>query len=77
LQHWHYDVWVGRDDGELFGIHEPHPFDPTNPLLFETDATGAISSVSIALEPAVASIRFLKRREGAAASTEADGQARW
>jgi CubicO group peptidase (beta-lactamase class C family) len=61
LEHWHYDAWISRDIS-MFYIHAPHPFDRASRFLFETNADGQISAVSIRLEPAVAPIRFVKER---------------
>lgn len=59
LEHWHYDAWVvGAND--LFEIHKPHAFDPTNLIQFETSSSGKVAALSIRLEPAVAPIRFAK-----------------
>jgi hypothetical protein len=44
-------------------IHLHHPFDPASKVLFESDADGAITAVSIHLEPAVDPIRFAKKRD--------------
>jgi hypothetical protein len=61
LEHWHYDAWIPRDTGRFF-IHIPHAFDRSSHFLFEADADGRITAVSIPLEPAVASIRFAKAK---------------
>jgi len=61
LCHWHYDVWVAEEN-DFFGEHEPNPFDAARRLVFESDADGDISVLSIRLEPAVDPIRFHKQR---------------
>jgi CubicO group peptidase (beta-lactamase class C family) len=61
LQHWHYDAWAFGDNG-LFEIHLPHAFDAAGRVRFETSADGDIAAFSIGLEPAVAPVRFEKRR---------------
>jgi hypothetical protein len=58
LQRWHYDMWVAQD-AECFWSYGA--FDAKSPLLFETDAGGQISAVTIPLEAAVAPIRFVKQ----------------
>jgi len=60
LQHWHYDCWVAQEN-ERFWIHQPHVFDRSNRILFETNEDGAIAAVSLRLEPAVSPIRFEKQ----------------
>ena len=57
LQHWHYDSWTFQHS-ELFETNEPQPFDGASHVLFETDTRGAISALTIRLEPAVAPLRF-------------------
>jgi CubicO group peptidase (beta-lactamase class C family) len=59
LEHWHYDAWVAADPG-IFPLHVPHAFDRSNRITFDTDADGNVVALCIALEPAVAPIRFLK-----------------
>jgi CubicO group peptidase (beta-lactamase class C family) len=59
LEHWHYDAWTFRQS-DLFAVNEPNPFDRASHVLFEADAQGAISALSIRLEPAVAAIRFTR-----------------
>lgn len=59
LHHWHFDAFVGADL-DRFGIHSPNPFEPANPVLFETDENGEVSAVLIAFEPATARIRFAR-----------------
>jgi hypothetical protein len=60
LEHWHYDAWVAKEN-DTFGLHEPNPFDATDPLLFGTNTDGDISNVALHLEPAVAPICFQKQ----------------
>jgi hypothetical protein len=60
LEHWHYDAWVAAEN-DLCTIHAPHVFDRCSPILFETSPDGEISSLSIAFEPSVAPIVFLKK----------------
>lgn len=57
LTHWHYDAWIPSDHGK-FGIDEPNAFDGTNPILFESNASGKISALSVKLEPSVKPIHF-------------------
>lgn len=58
LKHWHYDAWVAEDD-ERWTIHGAHPFDRSSPIQFHSKG-GDIAALSIALETAVAPIRFEK-----------------
>jgi CubicO group peptidase (beta-lactamase class C family) len=60
LEHWHFDCWAAKD-GDQFPIHTPHPFDAASLFVFDMDPGGDITAVSIALEPAVAPIRFVKQ----------------
>jgi len=60
LEHWHYDVWM-VEENDLFPIHKLQPFDRSSRILFERNADGEISMLSIQLEPAVAPIRFTKQ----------------
>ena len=60
LEHWHYDVWVPQDLGRFF-VHIPHSFDRSSRIMFESNADGEISALSIPLEPAVAAIRFTRQ----------------
>ncbi|HEV8331153.1 MAG TPA: serine hydrolase [Steroidobacteraceae bacterium] len=60
MEHWHYDTWSFLDSG-LFPIHQPHAFEPSNRVLFETNADGAVAALSVQFEPAVAPIRFVRR----------------
>ncbi len=57
LQHWHYDAWIVKDN-DLFVIHISHAFDRASRWLFDTNADGVVSALSIKLEPGVAPIRF-------------------
>jgi len=59
LQHWHYDAWVVKD-AHRFVIHAPHPFERANRWRFETNAEGEIAGLVVALEPAIAPLRFEK-----------------
>ena len=61
LEHWHFDAWVATDD-EHFAVHKSHTFDRAGRIVFDTAGDGAIDALRIALEPAVAPIRFVKER---------------
>jgi CubicO group peptidase (beta-lactamase class C family) len=50
------------DDGALFGIHSPNPFDCAGCLKFARARGGQIEGLSIALEPAVGPILFERRQ---------------
>ena len=63
LEHWHYDAWIVTDD-EHFPIHKSHSFDRGNPMVFDTAADGSIEALRLALEPAVAPLRFIKQEPG-------------
>jgi len=60
LQHWHYDVWAPKDNDE-FVIHTQHVFERANRLSFETNPDGAITVLSMVIEPAVGPARFAKQ----------------
>jgi CubicO group peptidase (beta-lactamase class C family) len=60
LRHWHYDEWIAKEH-DSFPLYGPHAFDPTSRLRFATGADGGVESVSIALEPAVSPIVFVKQ----------------
>ena len=60
LEHWHYNVWAFTPN-DLTEIHQSHPFERGNRLLFESNAPGRIDAVSIRLEADLAPVRFEKR----------------
>lgn len=60
LLHWHYDVWVARNN-DLWPIHQPHAFDGASQIQFFACPDGGIGELSIAFEPEVAPIRFTRK----------------
>ncbi|MFC4311924.1 serine hydrolase [Steroidobacter flavus] len=61
LKHWHYDAWV-PESSDVWSVHQVHPFDGASLVQFHVDARGAIGSLSFALDPEVAPIRFARRQ---------------
>lgn len=63
LKHWHYDAWVAAGDS-MWPIHQPHAFDRASQIRFHTGADGAVTGLSIALEPELPPVLFQRRRTG-------------
>jgi hypothetical protein len=58
LEHWAAEKWIAGPN-DLVPIHEPHPFDRTSLISFDTDDEE--QTLSIQFERAVDPIRFVRR----------------